>query len=80
MSPLLDVLITLLHWGAKGWQRVLQQRENVYRCAMPCTLLLMRHHPRTRASGTKHQQKISASGQHCAQYTAASVPQAAVDP
>ena len=41
MSPLLDVLITLLHWGAQGWQRVLQQREDVYRCAMPCTVPLM---------------------------------------
>ena len=40
MSPLLDVLITLLHWGSKGWQRVLQQREDVYRCTLPFTVLL----------------------------------------
>ena len=31
MSPLLDVLITLLQWGADGWSKVLQQREEVYR-------------------------------------------------
>ncbi len=31
MSPLLDVLITLLQWGADGWNKVLQQREGVYR-------------------------------------------------
>lgn len=31
MSPLLDVLITLLQWGADGWSNVLQQREEVYR-------------------------------------------------
>ena len=33
MSPLLDVLITLLQWGADGWQQVLRQREEVYRWA-----------------------------------------------
>ena len=31
MSPLLDVLITLLQWGADGWEKALQQREEVYR-------------------------------------------------
>lgn len=30
MSPLLDLLITLLHWGQNGWQKVLQERENLY--------------------------------------------------
>ncbi|PSC71504.1 O-phosphoseryl-tRNA selenium transferase [Micractinium conductrix] len=30
MSPLLDLLITLLHWGADGWQRVLTQREALF--------------------------------------------------
>ena len=30
MAPLLDLLITLLHWGAAGWQQVLQQREELY--------------------------------------------------
>lgn len=30
MSPLLDLLITLLHWGAAGWRSVLQQREELY--------------------------------------------------
>jgi O-phospho-L-seryl-tRNASec:L-selenocysteinyl-tRNA synthase len=30
MSPLLDLLITLLHWGAAGWRQVLQQREELY--------------------------------------------------
>jgi hypothetical protein len=31
MAPLLDVLMTLLHWGAAGWGAALQQRERVYR-------------------------------------------------
>lgn len=30
MSPLLDLLITLLHWGQTGWQKVLQERESLY--------------------------------------------------
>jgi O-phospho-L-seryl-tRNASec:L-selenocysteinyl-tRNA synthase len=30
MSPLLDLLITLLHWGAPGWRQVLQQREQLH--------------------------------------------------
>lgn len=30
MAPLLDVLITLLHWGAAGWRQMLQQREELY--------------------------------------------------
>ncbi len=30
LSPLLDVLITLLHWGQTGWQTVLQDREDLY--------------------------------------------------
>ena len=30
MAPLLDVLMTLLEWGASGWKRQLQQREAVY--------------------------------------------------
>lgn len=30
MAPLLDLLITLLHWGAEGWRRVLQEREELY--------------------------------------------------
>ncbi|KAI3436767.1 hypothetical protein D9Q98_006179 [Chlorella vulgaris] len=30
MAPLLDLLITLLHWGAAGWQAVLQRREQLY--------------------------------------------------
>jgi O-phospho-L-seryl-tRNASec:L-selenocysteinyl-tRNA synthase len=30
MSPLLDLLITLLHWGAAGWHQALQQREELY--------------------------------------------------
>ena len=33
MSPLLDVLMTLLHWGAAGWRNQLQQRENLYKYA-----------------------------------------------
>lgn len=33
MSPLLDVLMTLLHWGAAGWRSQLQQRENLYKYA-----------------------------------------------
>ena len=78
MSPLLDVLITLLHWGAEGWQRVLQQREDVYRCVMPCTMPLMYHDLRTRASGKKHQERISETKQRCAQHAANSTSQAAV--
>jgi len=30
MAPLLDLLITLLHWGASGWRAVLAQREALY--------------------------------------------------
>eukprot|EP00887_Chlorella_sp_A99_P001435 scaffold8.g1435.t1 len=30
MSPLLDLLITLLHWGAAGWRCVLAQREALH--------------------------------------------------
>ena len=30
MAPLLDVLITLLHWGADGWRDMLQKREELY--------------------------------------------------
>ena len=33
MAPLLDLLITLLHWGAAGWRGVLQERERVYLAA-----------------------------------------------
>ena len=33
MSPLLDVLMTLLHWGASGWRAQLQQREGLYKYA-----------------------------------------------
>lgn len=33
LSPLLDLLITLLHWGQDGWQRVLQEREDLYNYA-----------------------------------------------
>ena len=61
MSPLLDVLITLLHWGAQGWQRVLQQREDVYRCVMPCTMLLMSHDPRARSIRRELQRQSSAA-------------------
>ena len=31
MTPLLDVLITLLQWGVSGWRNVLEQREALYR-------------------------------------------------
>ena len=79
MSPLLDVLITLLHWGAEGWQRVLQQREDVYRCVMPCTMPLMCHDPRTMASGQEASgEHTSETKQRCAQHAAESVSQAAV--
>uniref|UniRef100_A0A383VZ09 O-phosphoseryl-tRNA(Sec) selenium transferase n=1 Tax=Tetradesmus obliquus TaxID=3088 RepID=A0A383VZ09_TETOB len=30
MTAHLDLLVTLLHWGAVGWARVLQQREDLY--------------------------------------------------
>jgi O-phospho-L-seryl-tRNASec:L-selenocysteinyl-tRNA synthase len=30
MTAHLDLLVTLLHWGAAGWKRVLQQREELY--------------------------------------------------
>ncbi|PRW56294.1 O-phosphoseryl-tRNA(Sec) selenium transferase [Chlorella sorokiniana] len=30
VAPLLDLLITLLHWGASGWRAVLAQREALY--------------------------------------------------
>jgi O-phospho-L-seryl-tRNASec:L-selenocysteinyl-tRNA synthase len=30
MTAHLDLLVTLLHWGAAGWTRMLQQREEVY--------------------------------------------------
>ncbi|KAF6259689.1 selenocysteine synthase [Scenedesmus sp. NREL 46B-D3] len=30
MTAHLDLLVTLLHWGAAGWMRVLQQREELY--------------------------------------------------
>ncbi len=29
MAPLLDLLMTLLHWGAEGWRRELQEREEL---------------------------------------------------
>ena len=29
MAPSLDLLITLLHWGAAGWSKVLQEREEL---------------------------------------------------
>jgi O-phospho-L-seryl-tRNASec:L-selenocysteinyl-tRNA synthase len=34
MAPLLDVLITLLHFGAAGWERVLNQREQLHTYAL----------------------------------------------
>lgn len=37
MTPLLDLLTTLLYWGAAGWRQQLQQREELYtylRCAL----------------------------------------------
>lgn len=30
LSPLLDLLITLLHWGQVGWKRVLAEREELF--------------------------------------------------
>jgi O-phospho-L-seryl-tRNASec:L-selenocysteinyl-tRNA synthase len=30
IAPLLDVLLTLLHWGASGWRAALQAREEVF--------------------------------------------------
>jgi len=30
MTPLLDLLTTLLYWGAAGWREKLQQREELY--------------------------------------------------
>lgn len=30
LSPLLDLLMTLLHWGQCGWERVLREREELY--------------------------------------------------
>lgn len=30
MTPLLDLLTTLLYWGRAGWQDKLQQRERLY--------------------------------------------------
>lgn len=30
LSPLLDLLMTLLHWGQQGWERVLADREELY--------------------------------------------------
>jgi O-phospho-L-seryl-tRNASec:L-selenocysteinyl-tRNA synthase len=30
MTAHLDLLVTLLHWGAAGWTRMLQQREELY--------------------------------------------------
>lgn len=29
-APLVDLLVTLLHWGAEGWGRVLEEREALY--------------------------------------------------
>ena len=29
MAPSLDLLITLLHWGASGWTKILQDRERL---------------------------------------------------
>jgi len=29
-APLVDLLVTLLHWGAGGWRRVLREREGLY--------------------------------------------------
>lgn len=37
MTPLLDLLATLLYWGAAGWRQQLQQREELYtylRCVL----------------------------------------------
>jgi len=33
-SAMLDVLITLLHWGRSGWLEMLESRENVYQYAL----------------------------------------------
>lgn len=33
-SPMLDLLITLLHWGADGWQQQLEAREKLYTYAV----------------------------------------------
>jgi hypothetical protein len=30
MTPLLDLLTTLLYWGRAGWQDKLRQREGLY--------------------------------------------------
>ncbi|KAL3154047.1 hypothetical protein ABBQ32_013593 [Trebouxia sp. C0010 RCD-2024] len=30
LSPLLDLLMTLLHWGQQGWERVLHDREELF--------------------------------------------------
>ena len=30
LSPLLDMLMTLLHWGQKGWECVLHEREELF--------------------------------------------------
>ncbi|KAG2486490.1 hypothetical protein HYH03_014793 [Edaphochlamys debaryana] len=30
MGPALDLVMTLLHWGAEGWRQVLARREEVY--------------------------------------------------
>lgn len=30
MSPLLDLLITMLHWGAQGWRQALAARERLF--------------------------------------------------
>ena len=30
LSPLLDLLMTLLHWGQQGWERILHDREELY--------------------------------------------------
>lgn len=62
MAPLLDVLMTLLHWGAAGWRRVLQQRERVHRRvprsyshACP-TMFLAPGHPRVACNLPAYQQ------------------------
>ena len=40
MAPLLDVLITLLHWGAQGWRGVLQTRATLFEHTSTCLAAL----------------------------------------
>lgn len=61
MAPLLDLLITLLHWGEEGWRGVLQRREELYIYALHALQVRRAQHAQHGVGQTRSQVQMGAA-------------------